>query len=138
MEFDELRVFRAAYGAAMEIFEASKSWPTEERYALTDQIRRSSRSVCANISEAWGKRRYEAEFVHKLTHSDAEAAETITWLMFARDCGYMAADDHDRLELIYRHVRGGLIKMMANPAPWCGPGSLLREPFASYIATDTA
>ena len=79
-----LEVYQIAFGAAMEIFECSKKFPVEERYSLTDQIRRSSRSVCANLAEAWRKRRYEAAFVAKLNDCESEAAETQTWLKFAR------------------------------------------------------
>ena len=75
----DLRVYKKAYAPAMEIFEISKTWPTEERYSLTDQIRRSSRSVCSNLREAWAKRRYEAHFVSKLTDVDGENSETDTW-----------------------------------------------------------
>lgn len=132
MEFTDLRVFQASYHAAMEIFEHSKTWPREERYSLTDQIRRSSRSVATCISEAWGRRRYERAFVDKLSQADTEAIETITWLMFARDCQYLPTRDFQGLEQDYRRVRGGLIKMMANPDPWCGPAQLVREPVASY------
>ena len=78
----------------MEIFAASKSFPAEEKYSLTDQIRRSSRSVCANLREAWSKRRYEAHFVSKLTDTDGENAETETWLDFAYDCKYLSKGDH--------------------------------------------
>jgi four helix bundle protein len=78
----------------MQIFECSRSWPTEEKYSLTDQIRRSSRSVCTNLREAWAKRRYEAHFLSKLTDSDAENSETDTWLDFARNCGYISSDKH--------------------------------------------
>ena len=85
----DLEAYRAAYKLAMEIFRASKSWPLEERYSLTDQIRRSSRSVCANLAEAWSKRRYIAHFTSKLTDSDGENLETQTWLNFARNCGYV-------------------------------------------------
>ena len=81
----ELIVYQKAYFLAMQIFECSRSWPTEEKYFLTDQIRRSSRSVCINLREAWAKRRYEAHFLSKLTDSDAENSETDTWLVFARD-----------------------------------------------------
>ena len=81
---EELEVYRLAFKAAMRIFELSKSFPLEERYALTDQIRRSSRSVCSNIAEAWRKRRYEAAFVSKLNDAEAEAAETQTWVSFAK------------------------------------------------------
>src|SRR5215471_9094188 len=91
-DYKELRVYRLAYDSAMEIFRLSRTWPSEEKFALTSQIRRSSRSVCANIAEAWRKRRYEAAFVSKLSDSDTEAAETEVHLAFALDCGYLAAD----------------------------------------------
>jgi four helix bundle protein len=93
----ELRVYQAAYTLAMEIFKASKAWPVEEKYSLTDQIRRSSRSVCANLREGWSKRRYAAHFTSKLTDADGENSETDSWLDFARDCGYLSAADHSRL-----------------------------------------
>ncbi len=83
----DLIVYQKAYSLSMELFFLSKQWPAEERYALTDQIRRSSRTVCSNLCEAWAKRRYEANFVNKLTNSDGENSETDTWLDFAKDCG---------------------------------------------------
>jgi len=83
----ELDVYKKSFAAAMKIFELSKSFPAEERYSLTDQIRCSSRSVCANEAEAWRKRVYRAHFASKLTDSEAEAAETQTWLQFAAECG---------------------------------------------------
>jgi len=132
-DFDDLRVYRRAFRHAMEIFDLSGDWPNEERYALTDQIRRSSRAVCSNIAEAWGKRRYEAHFVNKLSDSEGEAAETITWLDFAHACEYLSAERHDRLRTGYRKIRGGLVKMMKNSDPWCGP-STLREPDITYDA----
>ena len=93
----DLRVYKKAYTLAMEIFHISKQWPSEERFSLTDQIRRSSRSVCANLREAWAKRRYEAHFISKLTDADGENSETDTWLDFAKGCGYLSAFDHSRL-----------------------------------------
>ena len=90
----DLTVYKSAYELAMEIFHASKHFPAEERYSLTDQLCRSSRSVCSNLREAWAKRRYEAHFVSKLTDSDGENAETETWLDFAYDCGYFPKRDH--------------------------------------------
>ena len=117
----------------MDIFERSGEWPKEERYALTDQIRRSSRSVCSNIAEAWSKRRYTAHFISKLSDAEGEAAETITWLDFARSCGYLSEDEHEQLRETYRKIRGGLIKMMKNPDPWCGPSTLSE----SDVAYDT-
>ena len=85
---EELDVYRMAFETAMRIFELSKQFPREERYSLTDQIRRSSRSVCSNIAEAWRKRRYQAAFVSKLSDAESEAAETQTWIRFAVACGY--------------------------------------------------
>lgn len=129
--FKELRVYQQAFAAARRIYRLSKRWPKEERYSLTDQIRRSSRSVCSNIAEAWRKRRYPAHFVSKLSDSDSEAAETQVWLDFALDCGYINQEDHDSLYATYENVAGGLVKMMANPDAWCGP-SQLREPSPTY------
>ena len=129
--FRELRVYKQGFAAASRIYELSKRWPKEERYSLTDQIRRSSRSVCANIAEAWRKRRYPAHFVSKLSDSDSEAAETQAWLDFALDCGYIDQQARDELHNIYENVIGGLVNMMANPDTWCGP-SQLREPSPDY------
>jgi four helix bundle protein len=131
-DFEELRVYQAGYAAAMKIFKASRSWPAEERYALTDQICRSSRAVCSNIAEAWSKRRYERHFISKLSDAEGEAAETITWIDFAKDCGYLSAKDHCKLRTQYRMIRGGLVKMMAAPEKWCGPSGLISEPDADY------
>jgi four helix bundle protein len=86
---EDLRVYQMAFDAAIKIFELSKKFPIEERYSLTDQIRRSSRSVCANLAEAWRKRRYQAAFIAKLSDSEAEAAEVQVWLKFAVKCGYL-------------------------------------------------
>ena len=85
----DLEVYKRAFAAAMQIFEITKSFPQEERYSLTDQIRRSSRSVAANVAEAWHKRRYEGAWISKLGDSEAEAAETQTWLQFSVECGYL-------------------------------------------------
>src|SRR2546430_6472486 len=92
----DLIVYQKAYALAMDIFKVSKRFPAQEKYSLIDQIRRSSRSVCTNLREAWAKRRYEAHFVSKLTDADGENAETETWLDFARDCGYVSKIDHAR------------------------------------------
>ena len=92
-----LKVYRLAYALAMEIYQVSKKFPSEERYSLTDQIRRSSRSVAANVAEAWRKRRYPAAFVNRLVEADGEATETQVWLDFALGCGYVIRDDHARL-----------------------------------------
>ena len=88
----ELEVYQMAFEAAMRIFELTKSFPVEERYSLMDQIRRSSRSVCANLTEAWRKRRYEGAFLIKLSDAEAEAAETQTWLEFSVKCGYLDSE----------------------------------------------
>lgn len=93
----ELKVYKAAYELAMDIYQVSKQWPAEEKYSLKDQIRRSSRSVCSNLREAWAKRRYEAHFISKLTDSDGENSETDTWLDFAFDCGYINTKVHKHL-----------------------------------------
>ena len=114
----DLKVYKAAYELAMEIFEFSKAWPSEEKYSLTDQIRRSSRSVCSNLREAWAKRRYEAHFISKLTDVDGENSETDTWLNFARDCGYLSIADHDRLTKRCRSVGKMLGSMLKNPGPF--------------------
>lgn len=132
--FRELRVYRQAFDAAMRIFELSKAWPKEERYSLTDQIRRSSRSVCGNIAEAWRKRRYQAHFVSKLSDADGEAAETQNWLDFALRCGYMTEQDHAELDRAYEVICGGLVKMMAEPETWCGPAQLREDRVVYEVA----
>ena len=100
----DLDVYKKAYELAMEIFEISKSFPKDERYSLTDQIRRSSRSVCLNLREAWAKRRYEAHFVSKLTDCDGENSETDSSLDFAKDCGYINDEVHQALTAKNREV----------------------------------
>lgn len=114
----DLRVYQTAFDAAMHIFELSKKFPVEERYSLTDQIRRSSRSVCANLAEAWRKRRYEAAFVAKLIDSEAEAAETQTWIEFAVKCNYLDVEVGRELYGTYNQVIGSLVNMTNNPTPW--------------------
>ena len=111
----DLEVYKLAYSLAMDIFEISRTWPSEEKYSLTDQIRRSSRSVCSNIREAYAKRRYEAHFVSKLTDSDGENAETDTWLDFARDSGYLDTDNHTRLSEKCMSVGRMLGSMLRDP-----------------------
>src|SRR5882724_7387914 len=93
----DLTVYKSAYKLSMDIFQVTKSFPNDEVYALTSQIRRCSRSVCQNLREAWAKRRYEAHFLSKLTDCDGENAETETCLDFARDCGYITDQDHQQL-----------------------------------------
>lgn len=122
---EDLEVYQLAFSAAMEIFEISKKFPVEERYSLTDQIRRSSRSVCANLAEAWRKRRYEAAFVAKLNdcvreacRRQAEAAETQVWLKFAVKCNYLDFEQGRELYGLYNRVLGGLVNMIHNPSVW--------------------
>lgn len=114
----ELEVYQMGFEAAMEIFELSKQFPVEERYSLTDQIRRSSRSVCANLAEAWRKRRYLAAFVAKLNDAEAEAAETQTWLSFAVRSDYLDAETARTLYRTYDQILGKLVNMVDNPYPW--------------------
>lgn len=118
---DELDVYKMAFESAMRMFEISKRFPKEETYSLTDQICRSSRSVCANIAEGWRKRRYEAAFINKLFDAEAEAAETQTWLEFAFECEYVPAEVMKELKKTYDYVIGKLVKMIINPAPWILP-----------------
>lgn len=118
----ELIVYQKAYRLAMAIFEISKGFPTEERYVLTGQIRRSSRSVCLNLREAWAKRRYEAHFISKLTDCDGENSETDSSLDFARDCGYISAQQHAELTAACEEVG----KML---------GSMIKAP-TSFLTTD--
>jgi four helix bundle protein len=116
---NQLHVYNAAFQVAMAIFDASDTWPKEERYSLIDQIRRSSRSVCTNISEAWAKRRYVDHFVSKLTDAHAEAEETLTFLDFAVACGYLKPDEAQSLSGDLRQVIVGLLRMINNPDQWC-------------------
>lgn len=111
----DLKVFQLSYRLAMEIFHLTRHFPREELFSLTDQIRRSSRSVAANLAEGFRKRRYPNMLVNKLTDCDAEATETQVWLDFARDCGYMSREDHSRLTIGYEEVGKILSGMMANP-----------------------
>jgi len=102
----------------MEIFEFSKSFPKEEIYSLTDQIRRSSRSVCANISEAFRKRRYPKSFIAKLVYSEGEGAETQTWLQFASECNYMEKNIANCLSVEYDNIIGKLVTMENQSEKW--------------------
>lgn len=114
----DLDVYCKAFAAAMKIFELTKSFPKEERYSLTDQIRRSSRSVCANIGEAWRKRRYAAAWVSKLTDSEAEATETQIWIQFSVECGYMNHEEGTELYTEYDSITGMLVNMSTHPEDW--------------------
>ena len=112
---EDLIVFQKAYSSAMRIFEISKRFPAEERYAMTGQIRRSSRSVCLNLKEAWAKRRYEAHFISKLTDCDGENEETKTSLNFAKDCGYLTELEHKQLSAESSEVGKMLGSMIRDP-----------------------
>lgn len=114
----ELTVFKISFEAAMEIFEISKLFPKEERYSLTDQIRRSSRSVPANIAEAWRKRRYPKNFISKLSDSETEAAETQVWIDFALKCNYINKDSHKYLVDKYDYILSMIVKMTKQPEKW--------------------
>lgn len=131
-DYRELRVYKQAFSASMAIFEVSKRWPSEEKYALTDQIRRSSRSICANIGEAWFKRRYPKHFVSKISDAGSEAAETLVWIEFAEASGYLSSEEAAKLEKTLRITLGGLVKMMSNPDSGCGPANQARETDVPY------
>ncbi len=123
---EDLIIYQKAFDLAMTIFELSKQFPIEERYSLTghlrcafgEQIRRSSRSVCANLAEAWRKRRYERAFVAKLNDCEGEAAETQTWLDFAVECKYLESETAQKLSNIYDEILAILVKIINNPEPW--------------------
>ena len=114
----ELNVYQGARAAAMEIFERSKSFPTEEKFSLTDQGRRSSRSVCANLAEAWRKRRYKAAFIAKLSDAETEACETQVWLEFAQLCGYIDEQKFTRMDTEYDKILGQLVRMIDGADDW--------------------
>ncbi len=102
----------------MEIFALTKSFPVEERYALVDQIRRSSRSVCANLAEAWRKRRYKAAFIAKLSDAESEACETQVWLEFTHRCGYLDLKAAQEIDSNYDQIIGQIIRMIESPDKW--------------------
>jgi four helix bundle protein len=114
----DLDVYRKAFDVAMQVFELSKKFPREETYSLTDQIRRSSRSVCANLAEAWRKRRYENAFICKLSDSESEAAETEVWVEFAVECEYMSHESGLALHEAYEEVLRMLVSMITHRESW--------------------
>ena len=114
----ELKVYRRSFDSAMKIFKLSKSFPKEETYSLTDQIRRSSRSVSSNISEAFRRRKYPKSFVNKLNESEAEAAETQNWLDFALNCEYINNKIYQEINLEYENIIGMLVNMQRHPEKW--------------------
>ena len=114
----DLDVYKKAFDASMEIFRLSKNFPKTETYSLTDQIRRSSRSVCANLAEAWRKRRYAAHFISKLSDVEAEAAETQVWLEFCVECEYLDREIARTLYQKYNEIIGTLVGMINHPETW--------------------
>jgi four helix bundle protein len=114
----ELEVWQDAMASAMEIFQMTRTFPAEEKYSLVDQIRRSSRSVAANISEAWRKRRYEAAFISKLNDSEAEASETQTWIEVAFRCSYIGKQTAEDLDRKYEHILARLVSMSRDAGKW--------------------
>ncbi len=116
--YKELRVYQAAFEAAMRIFEFTKRSPLEERFSLVDQVRRSSRSVCANIAESWRKRRYQAHFASKLSDAESEAEECRVWLQFATRCGYLKNSEANELDRQYDAILAQLVKMISRAKQW--------------------
>jgi four helix bundle protein len=114
----ELKVFQLSFEVGMEIFRITKLFPKEELYSLTDQIRRSSRSVSGNLAEAFRKRRYPKAFVSKLSDSEGEAAETQVWLDYALECGYLDKETHAVLNDKYDHIIAMLVNMSIKPENW--------------------
>ena len=127
LRHQDLEVYRKAFDLAMQIFEISKTFPKEETYSLTDQIRRSSRSVCSNLAEAWRKRRYEAAFISKLSDSEGEAAETQTWLEFAVRCKYVDRQIAKELFLGYEETISMIVSMINRPNVWILPSGQKRK-----------
>ena len=117
--FRDLEVYQRAFKAAMRIFEITKSFPAEEKYSMTDQIRRSSRSVCSNLAEAWRKRKYKAVFVNKVTDAMQEASESETWLEFALACKYISEDLFTELDEEYENIIGMLNSVERNADKFC-------------------
>jgi four helix bundle protein len=114
----ELEAYQLAFKSSMEIFIITKSFPKDELFALTSQIRRSSRSVSANIAEAFRKRRYEKAFVAKLSDSEAEAAETQVWIDYSFECGYISDEEHANLFNDYDNIIGKIVNMIRYPEKW--------------------
>lgn len=133
--FKELRVWQNAIDIAMTIFELTKSFPVEERYSLTDQVRRSSRSVAANLAEAWRKRRYPAAFVSKLNDAESEASETQTWIEIALRCGYLTEETALKLDSRCEEVLSQLVIMASHPEKWTINSPRHRVPSSPHQTT---
>jgi four helix bundle protein len=114
----DLIVYTRAFDLAMRLFKLSSSFPDVEKYSLTSQVRRSSRSVCSNISEAWRKRRYKAAFIAKLSDAEAEAGETQTWIEFAVACGYVDSAEGDELWQLYEGLIGTIVGFIDHADEW--------------------
>ena len=113
--FRDLRVYQEMFALQQEIFKMSRRWPKEEQYALTDQVRRSSRSMGSNIAESWAKRRYPAHFVSKLTDADGETQETSHWLATAMACGYISTPEQSALQFQLDSIGGKIGRMISKP-----------------------
>jgi four helix bundle protein len=116
--YKELRVFQNAMDSPMKIFYITKAFPLEERYSMVDQMRRSSRSVSANLAEAWRKRRYKAMFIAKVSDAESEACETQVWIEFARRCGYLDDAVCDELDAAYDQIIGQIVKIINEADKW--------------------
>ena len=133
--FRDLRTYQMARDGASRVFDLTKGFPKEERYSLTDQVRRSSRAVKALLAEAWARRRYRAVFVNKIDESLGEATETQSWLDDALDCGYIDAETHKELDELYQAIGGKLTRMMDRADDFCRNASdysSSREQQAAY------
>ena len=134
--FRDLVVHQKARAVAKRLFEVTKRFPKEEMYSLTDQVRRSSRSVGAQIAEAWAKRRYEKHFISKLTDADGEQQETQHWIDTAEDCGYLTGEDARSLNSALSEIGRMLNSMIEKADMFCGePSFALREPDGEYFTT---
>lgn len=116
--YKELRVFQNAMNVAMNIFETTKRFPPEEKYSMVDQMRRSSRSVCANLAESWRKRRYKAAFIAKLSDAESEACETQVWVELARRCDYLDDNACGELDEACEQIMGQVVKMIVDADKW--------------------
>ena len=135
--FKELRVYQKAREVSRTVYRLSRGFPKEETYSLTDQVRRATRSVGAQIAEAWGKRRYEKHFVSKLTDADAEQMETQHWIGEALDCGYISPADATQVNSALEEIGRMLNSMMEKAGSFCGPlDGVMHEDATEYYTTD--
>ena len=134
--FQDLRIYKKQRELSREVFTVTRGFPKDERYSLTDQIRRSSRSIGAQIAEAWGKRLYPKSFVSKLSDADGEQLETQHWLLIASDAGYLDTSTYERLNLMYESIGRMLGRMMAKADSFTGSDHLLKEGEIPYLAEE--